>query len=95
MSFEDDLNDGCLAALGNATLTWADGTASGLYEAFYIDPLGMADSRPVIECKTSEVGLLSYGSAVTVQTTGSDTILEYTVAESQPDGRGMTRLFLK
>ena len=95
MEFENNINDACIAALANATLTWSAGSAMGLFEAAYIDPLGMAGSRPMIECKTSQVGLLTYDTAVTVQKTGSATTTSYTVAEAQPDGRGMTRLFLK
>lgn len=95
MSFESDLNDACLALLSNAILTWAGGTASGLFESMYQDPLGIASAQPMIECLTSEVALLAYGSAITIQKTDSDTILQYTVGEAQPDGRGITRLFLK
>lgn len=95
MGFESDINDTCISMLANATLTWAGGTASGLFEAAYQDPLSISSTQPMIECRTSEVALLAYGSAVTIQKTESDTIFQYTVAESQQDGRGVTRLFLK
>jgi len=95
MSIEDTLNAACLALLGNATLTWAGGTAAGLFESSHIDPLGMAGTQPMIECATADVRLLAFDSPVTIQKTGSDTISQYTVAEVQPDGRGITRLFLK
>lgn len=95
MSIESMLNDSCLALLGNATLTWAGGTVSGLFESMYQDQLGIASAQPMIECATDDVKLLTHGSAVTIQKIDSDDILQYTVAEAQPDGRGITRLFLK
>lgn len=91
---ETRLNAACLAHLANCTATLGGGEAfGGIFEAEYIDPLGMSGSQPSLECGSADVSTAAHGSAVVV--TYKSVVTSYTVGTIKPDGTGMTRLLLQ
>lgn len=93
-AIETRLNAACLAHLANCTATLDGGEAfSGIFEAEYIDPLGMSSSQPLLECASADVSTAAHGSAVAV--TYKSAVTSYTVGSIKPDGTGMTRLLLQ
>lgn len=97
MSFaaiETRLNATALAHLANCTATLDGGAAfGGIFEAEYIEPLGMSGAQPSLECLSADVSTAAHGSAVVV--TYHEVATSYTVAAIKPDGTGMTRLLLQ
>lgn len=93
-AIETRLNAACLARLANCTATLDGGEAfSAVFDAVYIEPLGMSGAQPSIECASADVSTAEHGSAVVV--TYKSVVTSYTVASIQPDGTGMTRLLLQ
>lgn len=93
-ALESRLNAACLAHLANCTATLDGGEAfGGIFEAEYIDPLGMSGSQPSMECGSADVSTAAHGSAVVV--TYKSVVTSYTVGTIKPDGTGMTRLLLQ
>lgn len=88
MDFTEDLG----AILGDfgTTATLASGAAVvGVFDAASVDVLTAASIGPTLLAKTSEVGALAYGAALTISGTA------YLVRQNEPDGTGMTRLILE
>lgn len=93
-ALETRLNAECITHLANCTAALDGGEAfGGIFEADYIDPLGMSGSQPSLECLSADVSTAAHGSAVVV--TYKAVVTSYTVATSKPDGTGMTRLLLQ
>lgn len=62
---------------------------TGIFDAAYIDPLGVVSNSPVMACASADVTLAGRGSVVIVNT------VSYVVRDIQPDGTGMTVLILE
>lgn len=91
---EDRLNAAALAKLANCTATVGGGAAiSGIFDAAYLDALGMSGSKPSLSCASADVSTAAQGTAVVV--TYKAVVTNYTVCGIQPDGTGMTRLLLQ
>ncbi len=91
-AIEASINAAATAALANATLTWgASSTADGVFSSPANGLLGelVQGSSPSFTALTSAIGAIAYGTAVAIGATG------YTVARSEPDGAGLTRLTLQ
>lgn len=89
-ALESRVNAVTLAKLANVTATVGAATVSGIFDAAYVSPFDLAaGSRPVLHCATADVAGYGFGTAVVVNG------VNYTVAEAQPDGAGMTLLLLE
>ncbi len=65
-------------------------TVRGIFDNGYSAAFGdIAGSQPFLLLPTASVGLAVPGDSITVAGTS------YTIAESQPDGTGMSRLILE
>lgn len=93
-AIESRLNAAVLARFANCTTT-LDGGAEfgGIFDAAYIEPLGMSGASPALECASADVSTAEHGSAVVVTYRSVST--NYTVGSVKPDGTGMTRLLLQ
>lgn len=60
-----------------------------IFDAAYVDPLGIAGAEPRATCISADVGAVTLGTPITIN--GS----AYTVRDKQPDGTGMTVLLLE
>lgn len=93
MGFSDleaRVNAYCIAYLSNCTATINGGAViSGIFDADYVDALGISGSQPVLMCKTSDAENATQGMPVVIG------LSSYTIGSIQPDGRGMTRLMLQ
>lgn len=93
MSFaylEASLNAAAVGQLGNATLRWAGGgTAAVVFDARYVDALGMATNQPRLRALSTDVADLAIGAAVTVDG------VAYTLQAVEDDGTGLVTLILR
>lgn len=80
-----------VAALANVTATIGAVTGvEGIFDKDYSDAFGITDgTRPVLLISATAAPAAAVGTSVTINA------VTYTIAEIQPDGTGMTRLFLK
>ncbi|MBX9736529.1 MAG: hypothetical protein K2X32_06345 [Phycisphaerales bacterium] len=62
---------------------------TAIFDAAYVDPLGVASVRPVLTCATTDVASVVRGAAVVI---GS---VNYVVRGIEPDGTGVTLLILE
>ncbi|MBY0261215.1 MAG: head-tail joining protein [Phycisphaerales bacterium] len=62
---------------------------TGIFDAAYIDPLGVVSNSPVLVCASSDLSLATRGSVVIINA------ISYFVRDIQPDGTGMTVLILE
>lgn len=93
-AIETALNNGALAAIANATLTWSGGgSAEVVYDARYADTQGMGNARPQARILNTAMGTLAVGTAVTV--TQGSTATAYTIQAIEPDGAGLSALILR
>ena len=64
-------------------------TFAVIFDAAYVDPLGIAGTEPRATCISADVSTATLGTAITI---GGKA---YTVRDKQPDGTGMTVLLLE
>lgn len=88
---EAELNVVAFAELANATADFGSGKlVGGVFDAAYMDPLGIiAGARPVFSAPESQLATVTQSTSVSIR--GKT----YTVADIQPDGRGVIVLLLK
>lgn len=70
------------ATLGAATF-------AVIFDASYIDALGISTNQPAAVCKSADVAACTQGTPITINGTA------YTVREVKPDGTGLTTLLLE
>lgn len=93
-AIESALNNGALAAIANATLTWSGGgSAEVVYDARYADTQGMTNARPQARILDADLGTLAVGTAVTV--TQGSTATAYTIQAIEADGLGLSTIILR
>lgn len=88
-AIESAINAAVLGALSNAPATIAGTVVDGVFDAAYLDALGMTGNSPVFRCATADVASVAPGDAVVIGDT------DYTVVGIEPDGVGMTLLRLQ
>lgn len=93
MSFaaiETEINAACLAAFTNRASATVDGITLTrfVFDANYVESLGMESSGPALSALTSEVATAIQGSPVIIDGEA------YKVINAKPDGTGITVLRL-
>lgn len=88
-ALEERVNAAVGSHLSNATATIGGGTVDGLFSNGFVDSFGLSNSAKAFTCPSSAIPNLAYGDSVTINA------VVYTVAETHPDGTGMTRVLLK
>ena len=88
-SIETSINAACLGVLANATAVIGGASVSGTFDANFKDALGVASSRPVFICASTDVSAVTPGASVTINATA------FTVRAIEPDGTGMATLILE
>jgi hypothetical protein len=61
----------------------------GIFDNAFIDTFGVAETDKALTAASADVSALVYGDTITIAST------DYTVAELQPDGTGITKVRLK
>jgi hypothetical protein len=70
-------------------VTIAGQPVRAIFDAAYVDPLGVAQVRPVLTCATADVAAVARGAAVVIGAAS------YVVRGIEPDGTGVTLLILE
>ena len=87
------LNAAVLARLANAYATLGGASVAGIYDSPYArqtaGEYGMASTQPTLTVSSADAGSTPAGLAVVVNS------LAYTVTHAEPDGSGLTRLYLE
>jgi len=95
MAFVEDLDEFLDVDHGFAvTATWSPSTSTTqvvtcIFDAEYVDPLGVESAAPVAVCKTADVATAKHGQAFVLGAT------QYKIRGVQPDGTGITLLKLE
>jgi hypothetical protein len=93
MAFEEDFTAFLQDAEFSVPATLTGGVVvQVIFDAPHVDMLGaglMEDNQPTVLGRTVDLGALNHGAALSVN--GQS----WRVARNQPDGTGMTRLFLE
>ena len=89
-AMESRINAVALASFANATATIGGVEIDGIFRNGYGEAMGfIGGSNPQITCASADVAGVAEGATVTIGGTG------YTVAETHPDGTGITVLKLE
>ncbi len=91
MSVETATDRAAMLADFGVTVVYGAYTFTGIYDKAYVETAGIADYRPTVTCRSSDVtgASVAAGGAITVDGTS------YTVVIIEPDGTGFTTLVLE
>jgi hypothetical protein len=87
MAFAEDLT--AFFADFSVPATLGAASFAVIFDAAYIDALGISTNQPAAVCKSTDVAACSLGTAININGTA------YTVREVKPDGTGLTTLMLE
>jgi len=89
-TLESRSNDFVIKHLSNKTLV-IDGVAiDGIFDDRYVEAAFVSSSNPTFTCKTADIT-----TDITRDAEAVDGLTTYEVAETQPDGAGLTKIELR
>lgn len=92
-ALEARVNQSVFSRLANAQADFGGGLVPVIFDNAYahggVGPIGMAGTQPMATLKTADVPANPIGQTVTINA------IAYAIAEHQPDGAGVSTLFLE